>query len=210
MDPHKLIILGAGGHAAVVSEAAALHGWDVIGFLDDAIDANLPNSSARHLGNLKNGNAQVQQMILDGVAVHAAAGSVEHRRSWYELFLGAKLATIIHPSASISASACIAEGAFVGPSAVVNARSKVGRGTIINSGSVVEHDVSIGEFAHLAPGSIATGEVRIEDDVMIGAGAVILPRVSVSYGSIVGAGSIVVNNVNEHTTVAGNPATVIS
>ena len=209
MDQPELIILGGGGHAAVVYEAASLQGWKIIGFLDDSIDATLPCAHAHHLGTLNNPPEKTRQMIRDGVSVHAAAGSVELRRAWYQLFSDAHAGIVLHPSAAISASASFADGVFVGPHAVVNARAQVGRGVIVNSGSILEHDVVVGEFAHLAPGSIATGEVHIANDVMVGAGAVILPRLSVSRGSVIGAGSVVVNDVNEGVTVAGNPAAEI-
>ena len=206
MNPRELLILGGGGHAAVVCESASLQGWNVIGFLDDAHTATLPCPNVKHQGSITNPSDTVRQMIRNGAAIHAAAGSVELRRSWYARYTDAHMATVIHPSAAISSSASIAQGVFVGPNAVINARAKVGQATIINSASVVEHDVAIGDYAHLAPGSIATGEVHIADDVMVGAGAVILPRLSISRSSVVGAGAVVVNDVPEQSTVAGNPA----
>ncbi len=206
MTSHELIILGGGGHAAVISEAAVMEGWEILGFIDDASDAKLPLPEILRLGPLINPSPETIHLILNGATVHAAAGSVKLRRTWYDYFPAAQAATIIHPSAVVSESALIKEGVFIGPNAVVNARAKIGRGVIINSGTIVEHDVDIGEFSHLAPGSIATGEVKIEADVMVGAGSVILPKILIQRGSVVGAGAVVTKDLPESSRVAGNPA----
>ena len=52
--------------------------------------------------------------------------------------------------------------------------------------------------------------VLIGNDVWIGAGAIILNGIEIGEGAIVGAGSVVTRHVAAHTTVAGNPARVIT
>src|SRR5262249_38934089 len=47
----RIVLIGGGGHALVVAEAARLAGMDIAGFLDDASDAALAESVQR-LGGL--------------------------------------------------------------------------------------------------------------------------------------------------------------
>lgn len=49
-------------------------------------------------------------------------------------------------------------------------------------------------------------KVIIEDNVWIGTGVIILKGVSVGTGSVCAAGSVIVNNVQQNSVVAGNPA----
>ena len=52
-DPHHaLVLIGGGGHAAVVLDAARQAGWRVDGFYDDNPDAPLA-SEAPHLGTIR-------------------------------------------------------------------------------------------------------------------------------------------------------------
>jgi acetyltransferase-like isoleucine patch superfamily enzyme len=52
--------------------------------------------------------------------------------------------------------------------------------------------------------------VKIGNNVWIGYGAVILPGVSIGDNAIIGASSVVTKNVEPGSTVAGNPASLIS
>ena len=54
------------------------------------------------------------------------------------------------------------------------------------------------------------GGVRIGIGTFIGANATILPGISIGDWVTIGAGSVVIEDVNDHTTVAGNPARIIS
>lgn len=69
----------------------------------------------------------------------------------------------------------------------------------------------------LAPGGdrgqrppIVTRPVVIEDDVHIGIGAIILKGVRIGAGARVGAGAVVTADIPARSTVAGNPARLIT
>jgi maltose O-acetyltransferase len=66
-----------------------------------------------------------------------------------------------------------------------------------------------------SPGERASGlefgrPIRIGRNVWIGGGAIILPGISVGDDAVIGAGAVVTRDVAAGTTVAGNPARVIS
>ena len=207
MPERPLIMLGAGGHAAVVAESAKLSGWSIVGFLDDREDARLPLDGIPHLGRLGEPGDDipetVRQHLEAGGLIHAAAGAPELRRRWLDCIPNGEPATIVHPSAVVSSSATIGTGCFIGPNAVVNARTIVGSGVIVNSGAVVEHDVTIGNFAHIAPGSVVAGEAGIGSDTLLGAGSVVLPKIRIGDRSVLAAGGVASRNIPDDTTSFG-------
>ena len=87
--------------------------------------------------------------------------------------LGAKLATLIHPTAYVSPKAKILEGCVVLPKAIVNTGVEVRRGSIINLGCIVDHDTVIDEGCHICVGAIIKGENTISSLQKIEAGTVI-------------------------------------
>ena len=210
MPERELVLLGAGGHAAVVAESAILSGWSIIGFLDDRTDARLPVPGVAHLGRLGEAGEEipvaVRECIQAGALIHAAAGAHGLRRKWLERIPEGVPATIVHPSAAVSESARIGAGVFIGPNAVVNARAILGNGVIVNSGAVVEHDVNVGDFSHLAPGSVTAGEAVVGCEVLLGAGSVLLPKIHIGDRSILAAGGVANRDIPTDTTVVGNPA----
>jgi sugar O-acyltransferase (sialic acid O-acetyltransferase NeuD family) len=208
VSQRDLILLGAGGHASVVAETAAVAGWRIVGYL-----ANEPTREVRcaalavaWLGSVETPSADVERLWAAGARVHAAVGDARVREQWSARFDPDRLATIVHPTAWVSPSATIAPGAYIGAFAVINASASIGVSTIINTSAVLEHGVRVGNCAHCAPRSTIAGLAEIGDRTLVGAGAVILPFVKVGSGSIVGAGAVVHRDVAANVTVVGTPA----
>lgn len=82
---------------------------------------------------------------------------------------------------------------------------------VIGETSIVEDDVSILHEVTLGGTGKVTGNRHpiVRSGVLIGAGAKILGRVTIGECAKVGAGSVVLEDVPEHTTVAGVPAVVM-
>ena len=209
-----VLLLGGGGHAMVVGDAARASGYQVAGCLDDepgiaelAIEAGF-----KRLGGLDD-LAAVARDLPDDLLIHAAFGDGILRRQWLDdagaTCPRASLAPIIHPSSIISPSATIEDGAFIGPLAIVNARATIGRGAIINSGAIVEHDCIIGPFAHVAPGAILLGASIAGEDAMIGSGAKVLPGIEIGASCMLGSGAVATADLPPHTTATGVPARVV-
>jgi sugar O-acyltransferase (sialic acid O-acetyltransferase NeuD family) len=209
-----LVIIGGGGHAVVIAEAAAIAGDAIAGFLDDnqsallatlTIDRPHPFTNPPWLGKLEAVRELAGREWIIGL------GDLGLRQRMLEklLALGKKVgsaATVRHGSASVSPSARVEEGVFVGPGAVLHARCRVGGHAIVNSGAIVEHDCLIGTNAHIAPGAVLGGNVQVGHDVLIGLGARVLPGVVVGDGAVVGAGAVVLSDVPAGKTVVGVPA----
>lgn len=113
---------------------------------------------------------------------------------------------VIHPDASVSPTAAVGAGAFIGPRAVVHTLARIQPHAIINSGAIVEHECLIEENAHIAPGAVLGGRVRVGADTLVGLGARVLPNIAIGRGCTIGAGAVVTRHVPDHTRVAGIPA----
>lgn len=193
--PSELILLGAGGHAKVIAELARAAGWQIAGFLAPRNERGEENLGAPLLGD--GADLTVDPSWLEKHDLFPAIGEGEIR--WREFVrlaaAGARVPSLIHPSALVSPSARIEAGAVIMAGAIVQADSVIGPAAIINTGAQVDHDCRVGAGAMIAPGAVLCGEVHIGDHAFVGAGAVIVPRIRIGRSAFVGAGTVVPNDL---------------
>ena len=77
-------------------------------------------------------------------------------------------------------------------------------------GTLIAHEVAIGDSVFVAHGCCISGCVRIGDGAFVGTNATILPRLQIGKWATVGAGAVVTNDVDDYTTVAGNPSRILN
>jgi len=77
--------------------------------------------------------------------------------------------------------------------------------------SVIENNVSILHEVTLGGTGKESGDrhPKVRSGVLIGAGAKLLGNIEIGQGAKIGAGSVVLDDVPEHTTVAGVPAVIV-
>lgn len=186
----SLLILGAGGHAKVVSDAARCAGVANIAFCDEGAGDSLAQCAA------------------GATHVHVAIGDNETREHGYERAQEAGLTplTIIHPSAQIASSARVGEGVYIGACSVVNPFAVIENYAILNTSCVVEHDCRVGIAAFVAPGAIMCGTCSLGAHSFLGANATMIPQTSLGANVIVGAGAIVIESIDEPCLLVGTPA----
>lgn len=143
-------------------------------------------------------------------ATHCAvcAGSINHRLGVWQRVADAGLAfaTIVHPSASVSAHATLGEGTVVSRTVAIAVHARLGRHVYVNRAASIGHHTEIDDFVEINPGATIAGQCRIGRGVTIGAGAVVVDRRTIGAGSFVCAGAIVTKDVPEGMTAAGSPA----
>lgn len=207
------VILGGGGHAAVLIECLrAAGGVQLIGILDperalwggELLGVPILGGDEL-LGSLREQGAESFVVGL------GATGNNALRRRIFELGLarGLRPCSVIHPSVLRSASALLGEGCQLLPGAIVNTRAQLGRNVLINSGAIVEHDCRLGDHVHIATGARLAGAVQVEEAAHIGVGACIRQGIRIGAGAVVGAGAAVVKDVPERVVVAGVPARIL-
>lgn len=200
----RLAILGASGHGKVVADSASLSGWREVVFFDDAWPELQHNGPWPVVGDTSVLMADLAS--FDGVVVAIGNNRIRQAKQKVLLDEGAKVTSVIHPSAVISSHASIGAGAVVFANAVINACAAVGEGCIVNTGAVVEHDCKVGEFTHISPNAALAGGVRVGSLAWVGACASVRQLMSVGEAAVVGMGAVVTKNVPPGATVAGNPA----
>lgn len=204
-----IAIIGAGGHGAVVADAAlAAQPEAQICFFDDAPHTDrllgLPVIAGEPA-------AQAGFPVADWrVIVAIGDNHIRQARMATLAACGYRGATIIHPAATVSDHAEIGTGTAIMAGAIVNARARVSEGCIVNTGAIVEHDVHLGGFAHMSPGAVAAGNARIGARCWIGSNAVVRQGVRIGDDVILGALGFASDDLPEPGTYVGAPARPIS
>lgn len=201
----RLVIIGAGGHAAVVAEAAQLEGpWDDICFIDDKYPDLGEILGLPVVGDL----SAAHTLTADGADFIVAIGSNRTRLEVHQSIAhgGGQLVSVIHPSAAVSSSAVVQPGAAILAQAAINARTTIGVACIVNTGVTIDHDCQIESGVHISPGARLAGGVSVGERAWIGIGASVINNVSIGSAAIVGAGATVLGDVPANQTVVGIPA----
>ena len=201
-----VIVIGGGGHAAVVVDALLLAGFEVAGLCDPRLEPGaLGPSQVAVLGgdDALDGWSPETTLLANGLG---STRSTEGRRELFERLknAGFRFATFIHPSAVVAKEVKLGEGAQVMAGAVVQPGTVLGRNTIVNTRASVDHHCVIGDHAHIAPGATLSGGVRIGEGSQIGTGASIVQGIRIGRDALVCAGAVVTCDVADgEKVVAG-------
>jgi sugar O-acyltransferase (sialic acid O-acetyltransferase NeuD family) len=202
---NSLLILGAGGHGKVVADAAMATGdWQEIAFLDDrvaTIGSVLNLAVIGDIDSLRRFTARFSHAVV-------AVGDARRRLQLIGDLVrnGYAMPVIVHPRATISASAKLASGTVVMAGAVVNPDVTIGSGVIINTGACIDHDCRLGDGVHVCPTATLAGNVVVHDRSWIGIGACVKQGVTIGHDVMVGAGATVTEDVPDGLKVVGTPA----
>lgn len=200
----NLLVIGAGGHAAVVIELARAAGLEPVLALD-------PGGRSDVLGVPVRGGDDLLEEILseglvDGGTVAIGSNALRRKLGVRLRALSCPMPPIVHPTAIISPTARIGDGTVVMAGVIINARAEVGEDCIINTAAVVEHDCVLGDGVHAAPRSVMGGNCRLGSRTLFGIGAVARPGTTIGANAVVGAGAVVISTIADGQTVVGNPA----
>lgn len=200
-----LLVLGAGGHAKVVIDAALRAGRTVVGILDD--DPNKQGRSFVGVSVVGSMN-DLHAFAAEAAEFVVAVGDNDLRKRLHMRSIEARLSpsSVVHPLACVAESAVIGSGSVLFAGAIVNPDARIGRGVIVNTGASIDHDCVVEDWVHIAPGVAICGAVRIGEGTLVGVGARVLPGVSIGRGCLVAAGAVVCCDLPDYARVAGVPA----
>lgn len=206
----RVVGVGAGGHAKVLIDILRLcGGFEIVGLTDR--NPQLWDTKVLDVPVLGD-DGHLPALLAGGVgAAFIGVGSEGDSRLRRLLFdrarsIGFEVVSVIHPRATIAASAIIGRGAMIMAGAVINPAARLGDNVIVNTSAVVEHDCVLGNHVHIATGAKLASTVCVEEGAHIGAGASVRQGVTIGAGAIVGAGAAVVRDVPAGVTVIGVPA----
>lgn len=203
----NLLIIGSGGHAKSVIDAAEANGnYFIIGLVDDFEPVGTKKHGYDVLGGI-DGIKSVVSRSHDKPLLHIAVGNNKDRNDIFNrLNLDSSLfATIIHPTAYVSKHAAIGYGVFLGAYGFVNAGTTINNFCIVNTRSSLDHDCTMMPFSALAPSVTCAGYVKIGKGSQISTGATLANKVTIGNRCIIGGGSFVKNDVLSDTFGYGVP-----
>ncbi|MDV7339791.1 acetyltransferase [Terasakiella sp. A23] len=193
-----LLLIGAGGHAKTVLDAALASGRTVLGLVD--VD---PKKIGQKIFSIPilNQTEALQNYRPDDVELVIAIGSIgdaHMREKMVHQFkaLGYDFARVIHPHAIIGSDTSIGAGTVVLAGAIIQSSCNIAEHVILNTGSQMDHDCIIGSFTHLAPGAVLCGSVHLEDHVHIGPNATVIQGKNITRGCLIPSGTIVKNDIH--------------
>ncbi|MFJ9789814.1 NeuD/PglB/VioB family sugar acetyltransferase [Streptomyces globosus] len=117
-----------------------------------------------------------------------------------------RYATVVHPTAAVSASSAAGPGTVLLAHCVLTAAVRVGAHVAVMPHTVLTHDDTVADFATLASGVRLGGGVRIGRGAYVGAGALVREHTMVGAWSLTGMGSTVLTDVPPGEVWAGSPA----
>ena len=198
-----LVVLGDGGHAASVAEAAESSGFAVAGFIEIGAE---PTS-------MESLSSRIREIGLATTSLALGVGTNFARATIHAVvtsgFPEVRFPLIIHQTAWLSPSAEIADAVTLLAHSSVGSNVSLGKGSLVNTGASLDHDGELGNFASLGPGARTGGNVKIGSRTMIGLQAGILQGRTVGEDSVVGAQSLVLEDIPSLSVAVGSPSRVI-
>ena len=206
-----LVLVGSGGFGRETAQAVhALNArgpaWRLLGYIDD--------DPARH-GTIIDGTAVLGGREEIGRLPEAFVVVCTGRPTDYvsrikivaELGLPPeRYATIVHPSAAVSASSSVGPGSVLLAHVALTAAVSVGAHVAVMPHVTLTHDDMIDDFATIASGACLGGGVRVRRAAYLGAGALIGENRTIGAFSLVGMGAVVTRDVPACEVWAGVPA----
>lgn len=203
----KVIIIGAGGHAAEINDYIDLynnlqitskHKIDIKGFIDDNPDSHKNYQfSAPYIGKIED------HQIDSNCKYIIAIANIKYRRPIIDSFLeqGAEFITYVHPTATISKSASIGVGSVIAPNVNIGPNVRIGKFNMINARASIGHDTIIGDYNFITPNVCFSGFTKIGDENMFGINSATIPNICIGSNNKIAAGMILDKNVSDNSTV---------
>lgn len=198
-------LVGGGGFGRELYDwfapGLAERGDRFVGYFDDndapmsAYGRTLPQ-----LGPITDGSADPSIRLV------MALGGPQAKAKVAAIFGTEAFATLIHPTACVSASAKIGRGCVVGPFSIVSADTLAGEFVGLNAHASLGHDVQIGAFSTLSAYVDLTGAVKVGRCAFFGTGARVMPGLSIGDNCVIGAGAVMVRGAPADTTYYAAPA----
>jgi sugar O-acyltransferase (sialic acid O-acetyltransferase NeuD family) len=205
-----LVIIGAGGLARETAQAVRDAGeLTLLGHLDD--NPALHGTEVDGVPVL--GGCDLIHELPEAQAV-VCVGSPRDYASRARLVRRLALpesryATVVHPTAVVSATSRIGPGSVLLAHCVLTAAVRVGAHVAVMPQDVLTHDDEVADFATIASGVRLGGSTRLERGAYVGAGALLREGLVIGAWSLIGMGSTVLHDVPPGEVWAGSPARLL-
>ena len=205
IDPERsILVYGAGGHAKSVMEMLkSIDNYEIVGIIDDNIPAKTLILNVPVLGS-RNALFELRKMGVI-MAANGVGGilDINIRKKIFEIIESNdfSLPKLIHPRATIEASACVKDGVQVFANAYIGSEAILESRCMINTNAVVSHDCIIGAYSHIAPGALLAGHVQVGEASLVGMGVTIAIGIKIGNNVRIGNGAIIYADVPSKTII---------
>lgn len=208
MMENRVVLIGAGGFGReVISWArdSSLIGKfpKITFFVDDnpkALDGF--DYGLHYIGAIQDYIPKDGDLFVMGVASPAIKRKIVEKISCSS----SKFLTLIHPTAVVSFSAKIGDGAIICPFSLISADAVIGNFVNVNCMSSIGHDAFIGDYSTISGHVDITGQVKVGESVFFGTGASVVPRIKIGSNAQIGAGATVMRSVKDGAMMYTMPA----
>jgi sugar O-acyltransferase (sialic acid O-acetyltransferase NeuD family) len=208
----QIVILGAAGTGLLMAESITRNGeTTLLGFLDD--DAEKQSHGYYNLPVL-GGLSSWEGLPRECLFLTSLYGP-KRNYQFFELVksLGipeSRWATVIDLYATVSATATIGHGTYIGPGTVLEPMVHLGSRCAMLGNVYIAHDSHLADYVVCANSVSIAGWVSAGEASFIGANATVREYTNIGSRVVVGMGSVVLRDVAEGQIVVGNPARIMN
>ena len=121
---------------------------------------------------------------------------------------GVVFEVVVHPTASVAASARLGAGAVVLAGASVGPQAVVAAHALLGAQANLDHDATMAAGSSLGPGALTGGTVSIGRATAVAMGAVVRHGLTIGDDSVLGAGAVLTHSLPDRVVAWGSPAEV--
>ncbi len=198
----RIVVLGAGGHARVITDLLERRGYKEEGI--ELLDDNVIEGSMI-FGKRVAGNLECCLSYPPGTDFIIGIGDNRVRKALSEKYHLSYI-TLVHPQAVIGKNVSLGEGTVVMAGAIIQSGSVIGKHCIVNTGATVDHECKVGDYVHISPGCHVGGGVKIAAESWLGIGSCVKNGIKIEKTCLLGAGGVLVKDVLKEGTYLGVPA----
>lgn len=201
---HKVILIGAGGHAAEIWDY--IHQYNlkmgntyiILGLLDDDSESySSYEFKAPLLGTIKD------HKINSKAAYIIAIANLKYRKAIVDSFIlkGANFISFIHYDAFVSFSATIGKGVVIAPNVNIGPKVIIGDFSLVNSRASIGHDTVIGVHNFISPNVCLSGFSKVGNENLFGINSATIPNIRIGDRNKIAAGMVLDKNIKNDAVV---------
>ena len=193
-DIKKLIIVGTGPQAQIARDYFVEYSnYDVLGF---ACHSEFKESDEIYGMPLIAIEDLPDKHSPDDTEAFVAIGYKNMNRMRQSVYkeiksLGFRLASFIHPRATISTTAEFGDNVFVFEENTIQPYVKIGNNTVLWSGNHIGHHSSIGNHCFISSHVVVSGSCKIGNNVFVGVNATFHDSLDIADECLIGAGTLI-------------------
>jgi sugar O-acyltransferase (sialic acid O-acetyltransferase NeuD family) len=199
-----LLVYGGGGHAKSIMEMVSSMGeYTIAGIVDDNLAIGKTVLGHPVLGTRLFLPSIHALGVVDAANAVGGILDINIRVKVFELLLssGFSLPELLHPRATIEASAKVGRGVQVFANAYIGAEAILEPCCMVNTNAVVSHDCHIGAYTHIAPGALLAGHVHVGEKTLVGMGVTTSVGICIGSGVRIGNGAIILADVPDKAII---------